>query len=249
MKRLAILATLMSLALSMTIIMPAMAQEAEDDCPSSPAPRLIGAAQGQVAQVFSSIRQSPDPVGGSVILFTMPAEAIFDITGDPVCFGPHYWYPVSYTPPEGETVTGWSTEGYVTTYWLQPVVDTPPPPPTGEVDPVTGVAIFRPEEGMGCPGAPDPMLVIGEQAEVAQTFSSVRPGVHSNTVLVTLVSSIDDVVTVLDGPVCSDLGPFNWYQVEVSIADTETGMETTIVGWATEGTDEIYWLTPVSMDS
>jgi hypothetical protein len=46
----------------------------------------------------------------------MTGGTIFDILDGPVCAGPHFWYQVSY---DGDT--GWATEGYQSTYWLQPV--------------------------------------------------------------------------------------------------------------------------------
>ncbi len=84
-----------------------------ETCDASPETRLDGEAQGQVAQVFSSIREG---VGSPNILATMYAPAVFDILDGPVCAGPHYWYQVSY-----DGTTGWATEGYLEDYWLEPV--------------------------------------------------------------------------------------------------------------------------------
>lgn len=85
----------------------------EPPCNASPATRLDGASQGQVAQVYSSIRSA---IGSPNVLKVMPGGAVFDILDGPVCAGPHYWYQVSY-----DGTTGWSTEGYRSTYWLEPV--------------------------------------------------------------------------------------------------------------------------------
>jgi hypothetical protein len=82
-------------------------------CNASPATRLDGATQGEVAQRFSSIRAA---IGSANVLKVMPGGAVFDILDGPVCAGPHYWYQVSY-----QGTTGWSTEGYRSTYWLEPV--------------------------------------------------------------------------------------------------------------------------------
>lgn len=215
---------------------------AQDACPNAPAPRLVGESQGQVAQVYSSLRAD---VGSSVILLTMRGGDVFDITGEPQCSGPHYWYPVTFNG-----VSGWATEGYLTQYWLEPVgstsppstdptaipappVVTPEPPAGGFYDPVTGVlATQAPAEG--CPGAVAPRLTAGDSAQVAQVYSSLRPGIHSNGVL--RVMRTGETMEVLDGPYCSTLGPFNWYQVSFN------GIE----GWATEGTAGAYWLQPAS---
>jgi hypothetical protein len=82
-------------------------------CYASPETRLDGETEGQVAQVFSSIRAG---IGSPDILKTMYAPAVFEILDGPVCAGPHYWYQVSY-----DGTTGWATEGYLDDYWLEPV--------------------------------------------------------------------------------------------------------------------------------
>lgn len=75
--------------------------------------RLADASQGEVAQSYSSLRES---IGSSVILATMPGGAVFDILDGPVCSGGYNWYQVSYNG-----LTGWVTEGYGGSYWLEPV--------------------------------------------------------------------------------------------------------------------------------
>ena len=82
-------------------------------CNASPPTRLDGQSQGRVAQVFSSIRAG---IGSATVLKVMPSKAVFDILDGPVCAGPHFWYQVKY-----QGTTGWSTEGYLNTYWLEPV--------------------------------------------------------------------------------------------------------------------------------
>ncbi len=75
--------------------------------------RLADASQGEVAQSYSSLRES---IGSSVILATMPGGALFDILDGPVCSGGYSWYKVSYSG-----LIGWATEGYGGSYWLEPV--------------------------------------------------------------------------------------------------------------------------------
>lgn len=236
------------------LIVPTIAQE---ECSGAPEPRLIDESQGQVAQAFSTIWQD---VGSTVALGSMSGGDIFDITGEPVCSSPHYWYPVTF-----DDVSGWATEGWLEDYWLQPVteettemleaqsVDENEEESTetveaqsaddgmgggaeatggaNEFDEVTGVPIFTPTEA-GCPGAPDANLSVGDSAAITQTYSSLRPGIHSNTVL--RVITPDDTIEILEGPVCSTLGPYNWYRVSVD------GEE----GWVTEGTGDTYWIIP-----
>lgn len=78
----------------------------------APTTRLAGETQGEVAQSYSSIRES---IGSSTVLAVMPGGAVFDILDGPVCSGPHYWYQVSYNG-----VVGWVAEGNLTEYWLEP---------------------------------------------------------------------------------------------------------------------------------
>lgn len=224
-----------------------LAQDAT--CPGAPAPRLIGESEGRVAQVYSSLRQD---IGSPVILRTMLGGETFEITGNPVCSGPHYWYPITY-----QGISGWATEGYLNSYWLEPI---PSDDPTDDqagaqgegdeqddddefgtggalnFDPVTGVQLVVPTDG--CMGAPAPQFSAGDFARVAQSYSSVRPGVHSNRVL--FVARPGNTLEVLSGPVCGVLNgnitPYNWYEVRVQ--------GTNVTGWVTEGTNGLYWLAP-----
>ena len=77
------------------------------------ATRLDGETQGEVAQSYSSLR---DSIGSSTVLAVMPGGATFDILAGPVCSGGYNWYQVSYNG-----ITGWATEGYAGSYWLEPV--------------------------------------------------------------------------------------------------------------------------------
>lgn len=86
-----------------------------------------------------------------------------------------------------------------------------------------------------CTGAPAPRLAAGMQARPAQVYSSLRAGLDSNTVILTMYREFGDTMKVLSGPRCAS-GPFNWYEVEFA----------GIRGWVTEGTGTSYWLEPVS---
>src|SRR5579871_748984 len=69
------------------------------------------------------------------------------------------------------------------------------------------------------------------QAEVAQTFSSLRSAIGSTDVLAVMPHGA--IVTIVSGPECS--GGTYWYEV------TYNGQ----TGWVTEGGDGEYWLEPV----
>lgn len=79
----------------------------------STATRLEGEAQGEVAQSYSSLRES---IGSSEVLAVIPGGAVFSILDGPVCSGGYNWYHVSYNG-----LVGWVTEGYAGDYWLEPV--------------------------------------------------------------------------------------------------------------------------------
>lgn len=241
-KRILFFFIVLALMLVAVIAVPAAAQTST--CPYAPAPRLVGASQGQVAQSYSSLRAG---LGSNVVLRVMPGGATFNITGSPVCWGAHYWYPVTY-----QGVNGWATEGYLNQYWLEPVSATPTPtmtptpivtptpttPGTGgqipPTDPLTGAPIIP--TTAACPGAPAPRLVAGQPAAVSQAYSSLRAGVHSDRVLAIMRTGAR--IEVLAGPFCS-WGPYNWYQVRYN----------GVTGWSTEGTGGAYWLMPLARSS
>ena len=252
MKKVTLIIPVIGILLFGMFVTPLLAQE-EDTCVASPAPRLSGESEGQVAQTYSSLRQD---VGSNVILRTMTSGETFTITGEAVCYGAHYWYPITY-----QGVDGWATEGSGDSYWLQPVavagvVEEPDagagggesfgtggalqglpgeaiPNSDNLIDPNTGVIYTSAES---CTGAPTAQLSQGAVAEVAQLYSSLRPGVHSDYILATLVPG--DEVVVLDGPFCATdrLSPYNWYIVDFNGT----------VGWVTEGTGDVYWLEPAN---
>jgi len=87
---------------------------------------------------------------------------------------------------------------------------------------------------LSCPGAPPPRLTVGETAQVAQSFSSLRAGVGSNVVLRTMYRANNDQFEVIGGPVCS--GAHYWWQVNVN------GQ----TGWVTEGLGSTYWVEPAT---
>ncbi len=223
-------------ALMALVIMPTAAQS---ECPGAPPTRLEGETEGRVAQVYSSLRAD---IGSPVILRTMRGGETFQITGDPVCAGPHYWIPITY-----QGVSGWATEGYLNQYWLEPIPDSDDGAsaqgtgdgatggPTLPQEPPFGVT-YSPATG-ACPGAPQPRLTDGDTAQVAQLYSSLRANIHSNRILRVIGPGVN--IDILNGPYCATLNgiatPYNWYYVEVGSQR----------GWVTEGTGNGYWLRPV----
>lgn len=219
------------IALFALTIVPAAAQDA---CPGAPATRLAGESEGRVAQVYSSLRAD---IGSPVILRTMRGGETFQITGDPVCSGAHYWIPITY-----QGVSGWATEGYLTQYWLEPVPEADASA-QGQGGGATGGATRPTEPPAGvtyaaattaCRNAPQPRLTAGATAQVAQSYSTLRANIHSNNILRIITPGIE--MEVLNGPYCATVNgvatPYNWYYVRVG----------TQQGWVTEGTGNAYWL-------
>jgi hypothetical protein len=219
------------------------------NCPGAAPTRLLGQRQARVAQAFSSLRAG---IGSDIVYRTMPSKAVFDIIGGPVCAGPHYWWQVRY-----QGVTGWATEGTgefgFNDYWMEPVTGGPVPTVTFVVPTVVGPTPFPtlipgtpvPNPGgvvvtgpvnTACPGSVPPRLIGKARAVVAQAFSTLRAGVHSDTVYAIMPGGA--AMDVLSGPYCSNFGPYNWYQVRYN----------GVTGWVTEGTASggfnDYWLAP-----
>jgi hypothetical protein len=215
------------------------------NCPGAAPTRLLGQRQGRVAQAFSSLRAG---IGSDIVYRTMPSKAVFDIIGGPVCAGPHYWWQVTY-----QGVTGWATEGTAefgfNDYWMEPVTGGTVPTPTpiaptlipatlipGTPVPNPGGVVVTGPVNTACPGSVPPRLIGKAKAKVAQAFSTLRAGVHSNTVYAIMPGGA--TMDVLSGPYCSNLGPYNWYQVRYN----------GVTGWVTEGTASggfnDYWLAP-----
>ena len=260
MRKIVLILTVISSLLLGALIAPAGAQTLE--CQDIAPPTHLGDIDvGRVAQSYSSVRAD---VGSNVILATMFSGDTFSITGQPVCSGAHWWYPVTFN-----MLDGWATEGQringVDHYWLEatpkdgedpgsgggdddddfgtggPVLVEPYVPQLGNpvddsdtnfTDPFSGVAYSRTQ----CTGAPASRLSPEMDAEVAQIYSNLRMGVHSNVIIATLRTG--DTLTVIDGPFCATgMGtPYHWYLVE------HDGQP----GWVTEGTGNSYWLAPVN---
>lgn len=254
MRKIVLILTIMSIMLLGTVIAPVAAQEQEEEvtCEDvAPEPRLADAIEGQVAQAYSSLRQE---VGSAVILDVMTAGDGFIITGEAVCSGVHWWYPITFDQRDG-----WVTEGQGDVYWIQPVeaVEEVADPGTGGggeeefgtggpdlagvgeelengtfVDPHSGVSYVRSSEA--CEGAPEAQLAPGPGLVVVvlQRYSSLRLGVHSDTILESVQNG--EEMTIVDGPFCATdiVSPYNWYLVDYN------GTQ----GWVTEGTGDDYWL-------
>lgn len=195
-------------------------------CVGSLTPRLVVGQTGRVARQFSSLRATP----GGPAFRIMPRGAVFTVVDGPQCVNNLTYFRVDY----GNGVVGWANESQVTSqyganlYWLEPyTVQTATPTNTPvPVDP--------------CAASLAPRLVVGQQGEIAQRFSTLRstPG---GAVIRTVYAP--GTFTVLEGPQCARGLVF--FRIDYGNG---------VVGWANEsqrasiyGANQ-YWLEPANLD-
>ena len=223
-----LLVTLLLVGMVMLMTAPAFAADSaapaqstlNQACVGSLAPQLVIGQTGRVARQFSSLRNAP----GGPAFRVMPAGSVFTVVDGPQCVNNLIYFRVDY----GNGIVGWANESQVTSqyganlYWLEPytVVPTNTPVP---VDP--------------CGASLAPQLVVGQQGEIAQRFSTLRatPGGAGFRVVYAPAT-----FTVLDGPICA--GGLVYFHIDYGNG---------LVGWATEsqkssiyGANQ-YWLEPV----
>lgn len=223
-----LLVTLLLVGMAILMVAPTFAADTaapaestlNQACVGSLAPRLLIGETGRVARQFSSLREAP----GGPAFRVMPAGSVFTVVDGPQCVNNLIYFRVDY----GNGIVGWANESQVTSqyganlYWLEPytVVPTNTPVP---VDP--------------CGASLAPQLVIGQQGEIAQRFSTLRatPGGAGFRVVYAPAT-----FTVLDGPTC--VNGLVYFQIDYGNG---------LVGWATEsqkssiyGANQ-YWLAPV----
>ncbi len=99
-------------------------------CPGAPAPRLKAGDSGQVAQVYSTLRQA---IGSDVVvkILLRSAHDRFTVLEGPLCgYGPYNWYKVQH-----QALVGYVTEGTGSTYWIEPLPPTLITPRAPELTP------------------------------------------------------------------------------------------------------------------
>lgn len=235
MRKVAVVSILVMLVvLLMAAVSPSAAQTAGGACPGAPLPRLRAGDVARPAQVFSTLWASPTSSAVITTLYRAKNDS-FTVSSAPTCStGPYNWYQVTF-----KGVSGWVTEGTGSTYWVEKVSGgaTAVPPtgvaPTPTRPSVTAVPTTPVPNTGACPGAPTPRLIVNSNARPAQSFSSLRAGLSSNTILKVMYRANNDVFKVLAGPYCGH-GPHNWWQVDYKGT----------VGWVTEGTGSTYWVEP-----
>ena len=114
------------------------------DCIVAPLPRLIIGEQAQVTPGLPNNVRSGAGIYNNRI-GQLPAGSVVEIIEGPVCAGNYYWWQVRY-----RGLVGWTAEGVLNDYWLEPVTYTSKPTLLSlRVDPVLqevgGKIILEPE--------------------------------------------------------------------------------------------------------
>jgi hypothetical protein len=106
-------------------------------CEGAPPARL----QPGIAQVIGSVPLRLRDVPDGDLIKEMPLGSQVQIIGGPACERGFLWWQVTYTAPDGLTVTGWSAEGDNAGYYLDILPPTPVPSPTVTLSPTPTLPI------------------------------------------------------------------------------------------------------------
>ncbi len=181
--------------------------EPGQNCPEPQALTIGGSAVNAV-----NLTVRAEPVSGALALSVIPAQTLMTVTGGPACGEDMNWWQV--TAPsglEGQTVTGWVTEGMGGDLYLGVY-----PPPTPDI------FCRRPLRlGMGTTAA------VTYDDRVPR-FLRAEPTTYSD-VIQRLIGGV--AFEIIDGPVCAD--GYNWWRVRI--------LTTTLEGWLAEGQPGAYW--------
>lgn len=212
---------------------------AQDDpnCLGAPLPRLVIGQQGRVMPGdANNVRPSPgtsEPRSGRI-----PAGETFKVLEGPVCTEGFNWWKVDY-----EGMIGWTVEGEVTEYWIEPFTPlmtatpgpTPTPMPTGT--PIPTVIFTPPLPVINQIEIGTQVRIIDDDPAAFRDRPLLRPEpTTSSQPLMPLELGV--LLTVVDGPQEAD--GYRWWQVE-------TAMKTQ--GWVVESVGEERALLAVCPDT
>lgn len=176
------------------------------------ASRLVVGEMGEVtAGSANNVRTNPST--SAELVFRMEAGSRFEVLDGPLCAEGYQWWQVSY-----QNQIGWTVEGSEGEYFLMPI------------ETASATATANPENTNSAPCSLAPRLVVGQIARVVSANPSrVRDTASLSGQQIGQADGLD-MLTVLDGPVCTD--GINWWLVR--FGDTE--------GWTAEGLDGEYFL-------
>ena len=192
-------------------------------CPNAPVSRLVVGEQGVVTPAgANNVRSSPQ--ASANLVGQIPSNGLFLVLEGPTCADGLAWWRVEYGDIEG-----WTAEGQIGDYWLEPAGALPTQAAT-----VTNFPTATSEFPLGaaCPGFLPSRLVVGEQGKVTSgSANNVRVDPNSSSENIGQIRA-NRTFLVLAGPECAD--GLAWWRVNYQ------GME----GWTAEGADDEYWLEP-----
>ncbi len=217
MKKLTLI-VIVCLLVSAVVALPASAQTVSDPtCPGSLPSHLNPGDRGEIAEVFSTLRYTPN--GATIQVVYAPAQ--FTVLSK-LCDGFTWSVQIQYD----SGLSGWAVESQAVAddgyshYWLAPVVGTPTPPITPA----------------SCPGAPPPQLAVGDLGYIAQVYSTLRDAPGG---LPLQVKYAPGTFQVIEGPVCD--GYLNYFRIVYTDGSTGWASEGQVVSdW---GYNQ-YWLLP-----
>jgi hypothetical protein len=181
--------------------------EPGQNCPI-PQPLTIGSSAVNARDL--ALRE--DPATGALALTVIPARTLMTVVGGPACGQDMNWWQVRVPlGVDGQTVTGWVTEGMDSELFVAAY-----PPPTPDffcrralrLNPGTTAAVTYDDR--------------------VPRFLRSEPGVNA-PIVQRLIGGVAFEIT--GAPVCVD--SFNWFPVRI--------LTTTITGWLAEGQPGDYW--------
>lgn len=195
----------------------------DPDCPDAPVPRLSVGGQGIITPGSSNnVRDAATRNGNRVGSFS--AGEILDILEGPVCADGFNWWRV-----EAGGLEGWTVEGTLEEYWIEPYdvsaqpSPTPEPSPTPTPTPLPVFSFTPPLEIINTLTIGSAARVINEDPD-SDTITLVVRSEPTRSGATVAQALEGDLLSIIGGPEEAD--GFRWWQVQ-----TARGSE----GWVIEG--------------
>ena len=190
---------------------------APNECANTPPTRLTVGGNARVAFTDGSVLNVRTEANGDILATQLAEGTQVSVLNGPVCAGGYNWYMIQ--PANGE-VGGWSAEGVVGEYWLEPALI------ITAVSPVPG-NIGQTVDG-SCISAPPNYLNIGITAQVGQLGGTLAMRNYPTDPTPFQQLSQGTVVSIVDGPLCH--GGWRFYKVSTTGQNGQASS-----GWVTDG--------------
>ena len=177
---------------------------APSECPNTPPTRLTVGGNAKLAFTDGTSLNVRTEANGDILATQLPEGTQVSVLNGPICAGGYNWYMIQ--PVNGE-VGGWSAEGVVGEYWLEPVLNltigTPVATATNPPRAIPTATIGGISSG-DCSNAPPNYLQVGSVARVADLGGTLalRSTPSAPTPFAQL--NANTLVNVLTGPQCHD---------------------------------------------